>query len=332
MLLGVPPSFAQPAGVATIAQRERVGADLYEVAVGESTGSIYVASTGSGERRIVALDPRTLTVKSSIPTEQAAYGLAFNNRTSTLYTTNTRAGTVSAIDVRSGRLKATIRERDDESAHVFRALVDEESNTIYVSLPGTPSRIWVIDGATNTLHHEILNVGGRSTGLALDRAGGRLYTCSIASSEILEIDLASRQVTRRFPSGGVGTTHLVFDAKAKRLFATHQQSGDVTVVDPASGTVLQRIPTGAGALGLDLDDRHGLLYVTNRLAGTVSVIDTARLRVVANLETGAMPNTVAVDPRTGNAYVTLKKGSQSPGSTDGDGDTVAIVRPAAAGR
>lgn len=320
--------LAQSGAAPSVTRLEPVGRGLYEVAVGESTDAIYVASTGPGERRIFVLDPRTLAVTGSIATDrQPAFGLAFNNRTRTLYTTNTRSSSVSAIDVGSGQIKATIQSPDGGGAHVFRALVDEPSNTVYISLPGTPSRIWVIDGATNTLRHEIPNTGGRSTGLALDRATNRLYTCSIASNEILEIDLGSRQVVRRFPSGGQGTTHLVFDASGSRLFATHQRSGEVTVLDPGSGTVVKSIPTGAGALGLAFDERLDLLYVANRLAGTVSVIDSRRLEVIATLKAGSMPNSVAVDSRTGSAFVTFKAAPRRPGDPpDSGGDTVALIK------
>lgn len=316
-------AYAQPPAVPVVTRIEPIGSDIYEVAVGESAGEIYVASTGDGARRVFVLDPKSLAVRASIETgARPAFGLAFNNRTQTLYTSNTTSSTVSAIDVRTGRIIATIGAPGGASAHVFRLLVDEESNTVYVSLPETSSRIWVIDGASNTLRHEIENVGGRSTGLALDRARGRLFTCSIASSEIIEIDLATRRVVRRFPSGGLGTTHLALDTENGRLFASHQRSGDVGVVDLATGTVLATIATGAGALSLALDEARNLLYVTNREADTVSVIDTDTLTVIATLAGGALPNTVVVDSRSGDAYVTFKAGAGAP-------DSVAhIVNPA----
>lgn len=338
LITAVPPQ-AQTDRTPAVERLEQVGAGLYEVAAGESTDALYVASTGTGRRAIYVLDPRTLAVRTSFSTdEQPAFGLAFNNRTRTLYTTNTRSGTVSAIDVATGRVVATIAPPDGRSAHVFRLLVDEISNTIYVSIPQTPSRIWVIDGATHTLTQQIENVGGRSTGLALDRARNVLYTCSMASSEIIEIDLATSRVTRRFPSGGMGTTHLVLDTDGGRLFASHQQSGTVTVLDPRTGTLLETITTGAGALGLDMDRKNNLLYVANRQGGTVTVIDTRTLKVTKQLEGGTMPNTVAVDARTGDAYVTFKArpatranraGAAPAGVPDTGADTVAriVLRP-----
>lgn len=303
-----------PAG-SFLSQVERVGAGIYEVAVGETTDAIYVASTGADARRIFVLDPRSLAVRTSIETGRAAaFGLAFNNRTQTLYTSNTTSNSVSAIDVRTGRTVATIAAPGGGTAHVFRLLVDEDTNTVYVSLPETSSRIWVIDGASHMLRHEITNAGGRSTGLALDRARGRLFTCSVASSEIIEIDLATRQVVRRFPSGGLGTTHVVLETAANRLFASHQRSGNVTVLDLRTGAVLKTIATGAGALSLALDEPRGLLYVTNRGADTVSVINTRTLAIAATLPGPALPNTVAVDSRTGAAYATFKARAGSPDS------------------
>lgn len=320
---------AHAQGLPVVNRLERVGAGLYEVVVGESTDALYVASADPGQQRIFVLDPRTLIARSSLDTAKSpAFGLAFNNRTRTLYTTNTRSNTVAAIDVRSGAVIATIGAPDGGVAHVFRALVDEDANTVYVSVPETSSRVWVIDGATNELRHEIVNTGGRSTGLAIDRARNRLYTCSIASSEILEIDLAARRVSRRFASGGLGTTHLEYDAATDRLFAGHQRSGDVTVLSPKAGAVLKTIPTGAGALGLAFDRQRNLLYVANREAGTVSVIDAKTLAVTTTLRAGTMPNSVAIDSRSGNAYVTFKgrpAGRGETGSLDPGADTVARI-------
>lgn len=298
---------AQAAKVPAVDKLVKVGSGLYEVTVGESTDSLYVASTGAGNRKIFVLDPRTLAVKSTIDMEaHPGFGIAFNNRTQTLYTTNTRSNNITAIDAKSGKVLSIITAPDGGGVHGFRQLVDEEANLVYVSLPGNPSKVWVIDGATNTLKHEILDTGQRSTGLALDKANNRLYTCSIASSEIVEIDLATRQVVRRFPSGGQGTTHLVYDAGGSRLFAGHQQSGNVTVLNARSGEVLKTIPTGAGALGMAMDTKNNLLYVANRQGGTVTAINTTSLEVVANLQAGTMPNTVAIDSRTGDVYVTFK--------------------------
>lgn len=317
---------AQTAAVAqapAVDKLAKVGAGLYEVAVGESTDALYVASTGADNRKIFVLDPNTLEVKSTIDMEaHPAFGIAFNNRTQTLYTTNTRSNNVTAVDAKTGKVLSIITSPDGGGAHGFRLLVDEEANLVYISLPGSPSRVWVIDGATNALKHEITNVGTRSTGLALDRANNRLFVGSIGDHQVLEVDLATREIVGRHPSGGQGTTHLAFDAKTGRLFAGHQQSGNVTVLDTKTWNVLQTIPTGAGALGLGFDEARHRLYVANRQGGTVTVIDTNNYEVLANLQAGTMPNTVAIDSRTGDVFVTFKarptgRGGRGRGAAEG---------------
>ncbi|MCC6164411.1 MAG: YncE family protein [Acidobacteria bacterium] len=306
-------SYAHTAASTRSMTLRSVGAGIYEVVVGMSTDAVYVASTEPSARRIFVLDPKTLRERTSLDTDgRPVFGLAFNDRTRVLYGTSTTTGTVVAIDAVSGRTIATIGKAGDPGAHVFRALVDPVANRVYVSIPEPASRIWVIDGATHTIAHEITNVGGRSTGLALDTRRNRLFTCSIASSEIIEIDLATRQVVRRFASGGAGTTHLEYDGAADRLYASHQRSGTVTALDVASGKVVETIATGDGALGLALDTARQRLYVTNRGAETVSVIDTRTLTVIETRTGGTRPNTVAVDPRTGVAYVTFKSREGSP--------------------
>ena len=58
------------------------------------------------------LDPRTLEVKNSIDVEaHPAFGIAFNNRTHTLYTSNTRSNNVTAIDADTGKVLSIITSR-----------------------------------------------------------------------------------------------------------------------------------------------------------------------------------------------------------------------------
>ncbi len=286
---------------------QKVGGGLYELVVGESTDSVYVASTAADNRKIFVLDPRTLAVKSTIDMEaHAPFGIAFNNKTQTIYTTNTRSNNITAIDAKTGKVLSVIADPSGGGLHGFRLLVDEDANLVYVSVPAGESRVWIIDGATNTLKPEITGVGGRSVGLALDKAGNRLFVGSISDSQVLEVNLATREVVGRHATGSQGTSHLAYQSSTGRLFAGHQQGGNVVVLDTKTWDVVKSIPTGAGALGLAFDEPHNLLYVANRQAGTVSVIDTNRLEVITNLTGGTMPNTVAIDSRTGDAYVTFK--------------------------
>jgi YVTN family beta-propeller protein len=290
---------------------------------------VYVASIGSrqepGSAKILGLDPESLEVKQTIPVPDApAFGLGINDKTQMLYTSNTRTGNVSAIDLKTSKIVSTINVPDDPKAHLFRVLVDEDKNLVYVSVTGGR----VIDGKTNQLSHVLTDIGKTTIGLALDPAANRLYAANNGSADIAVIDLNERKVTARYPTGTAGPTMLAFDPKSKRLFVTSQDSADVTAIDATSGKVIKSVPTGGGALGLGFNPENNRIYVANRRAGTITVLDAKSLDVVENLTAGSLPNTVAIDTKGKRVFVTNKAksgGRNAPPVDDPSGDTVSLI-------
>lgn len=316
---------------------------LYEIVFNPADRTVLVAAVGPrGENRarIHRLNAGDLTPAGAAVdvSEHPLYGLALNSRTQVLYGTDTRQGVISVVDLASGRIVANIGS-DRANAHVRQVLVDEAANKVYVSEVGgrgantNSSRIWVIDGATNTLER-MIEVDGVLTGLALDRAGGRVFSTDMASNEVFVIDLASGQTTHRWPVGSESAINVVFDAEGQRLFVTSQGTGDLTVMSATDGSVIRKVATGAGALSVAYNPDNGQVYVANRQAGTVTVVSAADYSVLANLPTGTFPQTIAVDRASGLVYVTNKARGlprNAPAGTpvpeDPTGDTVVIIRP-----
>src|SRR5262249_55475737 len=89
-------------------------------------------------------------------------------------TSNTRAGNVTAIDLKARKVVATIGDPALPKAHTFRVLVDDVSNTVYVSIAMSPGRIWVIDGKSNTIASTIEPVSAPSASRSIERATGCL--------------------------------------------------------------------------------------------------------------------------------------------------------------
>ncbi|WP_029352218.1 YncE family protein [Bosea sp. 117] len=339
------PVLAEPALVTSSSP----GTGLYEVVVSDALGRVYVAAVGERGKdngAILALDPATLAVKETIELgKEPGFGLGINDKTKTLYATQTRSGAVAAIDLATGKVVATIKQGD--KAHVRQVLVDEEANRVYVSAFARgeiPSEIWVIDGATNTIIGTIGDLKGGVSGLALDPKNKRLFVTAMQSNEVHAIDLATGKVIASVPSGGKSPINLAYDAEGDRLFVANQESGDLTVLNARDGALLATIPTGDGALGVSVDPKRGIVYVANRRGGFVSLVDAKELKVIANIVTGSMPNTVAIDEASGRAYVTnkIKTGPRPPrpegasaGSPpprpapmiDPNGDVVTIVTP-----
>ncbi len=318
----------------SVAKSEKIADGLYELAVSEKDNHVYIASAGSRTTPggyIFKLAPHTLAKVDSIALqENPPFGVIINQKTQTLYTSNTRSNSVSAIDLKTGKLLATITHGKEKS-HTRELIVDEDENLIYVSDVGDPSSIWVIDGKTNTFSHLIENTGKTTTGMALDKKRKQIYVTNLGTNEIAVVDLASRAVVRTFPSGGEGSTNIIFDAKDDRLFVANQKSGDVSILQASTGQHLRNVKTGEGALGVSFDVKRNRIYVANRQAGTVTIVDGKDYTIFGSLSTGTYPNTVAVNQKSGEAYVSNKaksgrRGDPAPVPPDPNGDTVTLIK------
>lgn len=309
----------------SVKQSAKVGKGIYELVYSEKANAVYVTSVGT--KAIYKLDPKSLAITDSISVAEApAFGIGINDKTQTLYTTNTRTNSVSAIDMKTKKVINTIVAPGGK-AHTREVVVDEDLNRIYITDVGGGSKIWVIDGKTNTLVNTIENTGKSTTGIVLDKKIQKLYVTNMGTNHIGIIDIKQNKLVDSIPTGGEGSTNLAFDAKTNRLFVANQKSADLTVVDLNTRKVVQTIKTGAGALGVSLDPVKGKVYVANRQSGTVTVIDANSYKVLADLKTGTYPNTVAIDKKSGNAYVTNKAQSKrdDPKFVDVNGDTVSLI-------
>ena len=317
-----------------VERSSKVHAGLYEVSSSTADGSIWVAAVGSSTAegaRLVALDPVTLEERRFIDMDDApGFGVAINNRTQTLYTSNTRVGTMSAVNLATGEI--TIIERPDAEGypHLYRVVVDEANNRVYATAADTPGNIWVVDGATNTLERVIENVGARPTGLALDAEANRLYAANIDDDEIAVIDLSTYEVISKIPTQGETSTQLAFDPATKRLFVGNQGTNDISVIDVATETVLRKVPVGTQPVGVAYHPEADRIYVAARGDGVLTVIDGTSYEHIADVEIGTFPNTIHIDATSGKIYVTNKARrapADQPNAVDPNGDMVTVLRP-----
>lgn len=289
-----------------VVKSTRAGSGVYEAVFSTQDGHLYVTAAGSRTNPAGALfkvNPESMTVVDSILLkENPPYGIGINNKTQTVYTTNTRTNTVSAVDLKTGKLLATIKNGAEKS-HTREVLVDETNNLIYITDVGSPSNIWVIDGNTNSYSHAIENVGESATGITFLNNTDKLYLTIMNENAVYVVDTKTRKVEKSFPAGGESPINIVSDGK--RLFVTNQKSGTLTVLT-AEGELIKSIPTGAGAIGIAYDPIKKRVYSANRQSGTTTVIDAETLEVLADLPTGSYPNHVKIHPQTGEAFVINK--------------------------
>ncbi len=322
--------FAQP----TVQTQAQIHGGLYELASWAEDGNLWVAATGSSfaeGAKLIQVDGTTLEQIKAIDVPEArGFGMAINHSTGTLYTTNTRDGSMSAVDIRTGEVTVITDPSAEGNPHLYRIAIDETRNMVYASVAQTPGQVWVVDGSTHTLDRVIDAGGSRPTGIIADAERNRLYVSNIGDDFISVIDLGSDRVVDRIPTVGGRSTQMAFDPSTDRLFVGNQGSNDISVIDLNQMRAVRRVAVGEQPVGIGYHPVANQIYVANRRSGTVSVIDGESYEEVAQLEIGSYPNTVFVDEVTGLVYVT-NKAVRSPRDQepvkDPKGDMVSVIRP-----
>lgn len=320
----------------TLSNTGKVGKGLYEIVVDHKDGAVYVASVGQQNDpgpNIYKLDPRTLVVTDSIALgDVPGFGLGINQKTRTLYTSNTRSNSVHAIDLKTGKLLATI-SNGAERSHTREIAVDEKNNKVYVSDVGDPSTIWVIDGKTHQYLYSLEDAGKTATGLAIDSKNGLLYVTAMGDNEVLVYNTKTREKVKSFPSGSESPINIAFDSKGNRLFITDSKNGVLTALNASSGELLQKINVGENPIGVNFDAKRNRVYTANRQGQSLTVVDGNTYAVINDIPTDGLSNTVTVNPKTGAVYVTNKqvgtrvREGQTPPAPLPNGDTVSLITP-----
>lgn len=318
----------------TLSKSAKVGKGLYEIAVDHSDGAVYVASVGERDLLgpyIYKLDPKTLFATDSIALgDIPGFGLGINQKTRTLYTSNTRSNSVHAIAIKTGKLLATI-SNGAEKSHTREIVVDERNNKVYVSDVGDPSTIWVIDGKTHQYLYSLEDAGKTATGLAINSKKGLLYVTAMGDNEVLVYNTKTREKVKSFPSGSESPINIAFDQKGDRLFITDSKNSVLTALDASTGELLQKITVGENPIGVSFDAKRNRIYTANRQGKSLTVIDGNTYAVIKDIPTDGLSNTVAINPKTGTAYVTNKqvgtrvREGQTPPAPLTNGDTVSLI-------
>jgi YVTN family beta-propeller protein len=185
---------------------------------------------------------------------------------------------------------------------------------IFVASPavaaGTPSRVYVHDGADNALA-----VVDPATNTVIDRIrfdvnivvevrpdGREIYVVDHGGDKILVLSTTTHAVVATIPTPGrpVG---VVFAPDGRTAYVSNSDSGTVTMIDTAGRRVAGEIPLGLPATARLYDPPTiapdgTRLYVGTDTPRTVTVLDTATRTAVANIPTtaGGIPASLYIAP------------------------------------
>lgn len=120
--------------------------------------------------------------------------------------------------------------------------------------------------------------------------GAKVYVACNKSNEIVEVDVASWTLGRRFPAGD-GVYNLAASHDGRLLVGTNKRGQSVSVIELATGKELARIPSSRrlpSGVAISSDDRYAFVTVEGVGAqpGTVDIIDLRQLQRVASVDVG----------------------------------------------
>jgi YVTN family beta-propeller protein len=207
-----------------------------------SSGLLYV--TTELDRTVTIVDPHTLKIVGSIPTNQEqSHMLATSHDGKFGYTANVSAGTVSVLDLAARKFVTAI----PISSTTQRISVSNDDKLVFTADQSKP-QLAVIDTATNQIRSRVALPGiGYGSASSLD--GANLFVTLPAAGALAILDLKTMRVTHTIQVGERPQEVLVQpDGKTAYVscFGGHQ----VAVIDLKTLKVTAMIDVGAKADGM----------------------------------------------------------------------------------
>src|SRR5262249_17024404 len=189
--------------------KTKVSEEPEGVGVNPANGEVYITCEEKGQ--VFAIDPDQQRVIATIETGGRPRSVAFLPDGSRAYVACENTGYVAAIDAKSHKLLSKIQL--PTGSLPMGTAVSHDGKELYVST-GRGNAIAIID--TQKLNAQgspllsargegssvqMIPVGNRVWGIALDPSGTKLYTANGASNDVSVVDLKSRKELRRIKVG-----------------------------------------------------------------------------------------------------------------------------------
>lgn len=272
-----------------------------------SSRKMFLAQAG-----ITALDLKTETITTGFVHAGMSHGIALLGN-GKLAVDDSKTKEISVVDGASGRILSTIPTAKDNPVsgmHALDALVLEPRTGLLIAVNGESGLLLLI-AVDQARVIGTIAVGGHPEFAVADGSGKLFINVNHGKkSEIAAIDVASRDVVRRFPVPGCeGATGLAYDGSAKLLMAACD-NGFFKVLAADSGQLLASIAIGGGADAVMWDGRRRHALIASGDSGSLSVIavrSASDIALVQTLKTPIGTRLGAVDIETGILYLPTAK-------------------------
>ncbi|MBJ2149274.1 YncE family protein [Paracoccus sp. IB05] len=341
----------QPAEFAPAATRTSAIPGGYEVLSVPELGAVFAASvpdfTDGAAGDVYMLDADTLAPIRRIQLKRRPFALAVDHARGLLYAGNTKDGSLSVIDARSGLFLRMIQlgktGANGKMEHTRMIEVDQATGRVFVTGPTDEGIVWIIDGATGEVTSRTDKAVIWAAGLAFD-GRDRLYVGGGGAEEILVLNAETGEKITTFSTGdtapgqGDKSAHfmvnLSLDAAGGRLFAVDSHEGRLYVFNTADGSILAQVPIGPGALDVIWNPLRDEAYVTwyginsqiRDGTGGITVVNTKDYSVTRDLAVKTFPSNLALDESGQVLFASVSEPSNDKHPDHAPGTIGSVIR------
>jgi DNA-binding beta-propeller fold protein YncE len=302
-----------------------------DVLFNPNTNRLYAVAVGIDllSRSIKVIDAATLDVEADIPLDlpDLFRGWEMNFQTNRLYVIDGNRVAVIDADPASGNFN-TVIAAPTVADDLEGIAINENTNLIYVmedTGDGTPSKVHVIDGDTNTVMPDPIEVGIDADAIVVNQTTNRIYTSNSGSASISVIDgegasLGFHTVIETI-SLDAGPEELLVNENTNRLYVHVDGNRTIVAIDCDDHSIEDVILLHSEESNLEfaLDSTVNYVYAAHEEGNVVYVIDGDAERPLFNtimdtVGVGRSPGSIAVDPTSHRVYV----------ANEGD-DTVSVI-------
>lgn len=232
-----------------------------------------------------------------VATLSALAGLAYPVLADTLMVGNKFEGTVSFIDLESGR--EVSRPETGGSPHELALSPDGETVVVVSYLEdgyiGRELNVFDVASAGRT---RTISIAPHLAPHGIGWIGetGSVIATTEETRDVIRVDIDNGTVTGAATTDQIGSHLLALTPGSKTAYVTSRGSDTLSVIDIDTMVLKDTIPAGKGPEAVDVSPDGAILWVGNNQSQDIYVFDTQTMQKTARIEAGFLPIRVRFHP------------------------------------